>query len=83
LFSPLEMLISLLLNSLSRHNEFAADAFAAEHTGAPESMIAALKKLAADNLANPTPHPFYVFIHYSHPPLLRRIAALRAAAAGK
>lgn len=83
LLTPLEMLLAPLLHLLSRHNEFAADAFAAEHTGEPESLIAALKKLSADNLANLTPHPFYVLIHYSHPPLLQRIAALRALAGGK
>jgi STE24 endopeptidase len=82
LFTPIELVLSLLMNILSRHNEFEADAFAAEHTGAPESMIEALKKLSADNLANLTPHPFYVLLHYSHPPLLQRIAALRALAGG-
>jgi STE24 endopeptidase len=83
LLTPIELVLSLLMNLLSRHNEFAADAFAAEHTGAPASMIGALKKLSVHNLANLTPHPFYVFIHYSHPPLLQRITALRAAAAEK
>lgn len=79
LFTPIEMILSLLMNILSRHHEFAADAFAAEHTGDPASMIEALKKLSVHNLANLTPHPFYVLLHYSHPPLVRRIAALRAA----
>lgn len=83
LLTPIELILSLLMNILSRHNEFEADAFAAEHTGNPASMIAALKKLSADNLANLTPHPFYVFLHYSHPPLLQRINALREGAAGK
>lgn len=83
LFTPMELVLSLLMNILSRHNEFEADAFAAEHTGNPESMIAALKKLSADNLANLTPHPFYVLLHYSHPPLLQRITALREVADGK
>ncbi len=83
LFTPIEMILSLLMNLLSRHNEYEADAFAARHTGEPESMIGALKKLAANNLANLTPHPFYVLLHYSHPPLIRRIAALRALAGGQ
>jgi STE24 endopeptidase len=39
-------------------------------------MISALKKLSVDNLSNLTPHPFYVFLHYSHPPVLERIRAL-------
>ncbi len=83
LFTPIELVLSLLMNILSRHNEFEADAFAAEHTREPESMIDALKKLSVDNLANLTPHPFYVLLHYSHPPLLQRITALRATAGGK
>jgi len=83
LFTPIEMVLSPLMNLLSRHNEFEADAFAARHTGTPESMISALKKLSADNLANLTPHPFYVLLHYSHPPLVRRIAALRTSTGGK
>jgi STE24 endopeptidase len=82
LFTPIELVLSLLMNLLSRHNEFEADAFATRHTGESESMISALKKLSADNLANLTPHPFYVLLHYSHPPLIRRIAALRTSAGG-
>jgi len=42
-----------------------------------ENLVAALKKLARDNLANLAPHPFYVFLHYSHPPLLARIREMR------
>lgn len=77
LFTPIEMLLSPLMNMLSRHNEFEADRFAGEKIGEPESLISALKKLSVHNLANLTPHPFYVFLHYSHPPLLQRIAVLR------
>jgi len=39
-------------------------------------MVAALKKLSVDNLSNLTPHPFYVFLNYSHPPVLQRIQFL-------
>ena len=77
LFTPIEMILNPLFQTLSRHHEFQADAFAAQTTGKPESMIKALKKLGHDNLANLTPHPLYVFLHYSHPPLLARIKALR------
>ena len=83
LFTPIEMILSLLMNILSRHNEFEADRFAGDNTGEPERMIDALKKLSADNLANLTPHPFYVLLHYSHPPLLQRIAALREMMGGE
>jgi STE24 endopeptidase len=37
-----------------------------------------LKKLSATNLSNLTPHPFFVFLNYSHPPLLQRIQAIQA-----
>ncbi len=77
LFTPLEMLLSMVMNVWSRHNEFEADRFAVRTTGTADFLIKALKKLAANNLANLTPHPFYVFWHYSHPPLLTRIKAMR------
>ena len=82
LFTPVELVLSILVNLFSRRNEFEADRFAAETTGSGEPLIAALKKLSADNLSNLTPHPLAVFLDYSHPPVLQRIAALRQAAAG-
>lgn len=80
LFKPINKILSVLLAILSRKNEFEADAYAAKHTGSPESLITALKKLSADNLSNLTPHPLLVFLTYSHPPTLKRIAALRSLA---
>ena len=82
LFTPVELVLSILVNLFSRQNEFEADRFAAETTGSGEPLIAALKKLSADNLSNLTPHPLAVFLDYSHPPVLQRIAALRQTAAG-
>ena len=76
LFTPLEMALSPFLHYLSRQHEYQADRFAAEETGNPGAMAAALKKLSVSNLANLTPHPFYVALHYSHPPLLARLRAL-------
>jgi STE24 endopeptidase len=78
LLTPLELLLSVLMNKLSRHNEFEADRFAVQTMGGTEDLILALKKLSVHNLANLTPHPFYVFLHYSHPPLISRITAIRA-----
>ena len=54
-----------------------ADGFTAKTYQKPEALISALKKLSVDNLSNLTPHRFYVFINYSHPPVLQRITALR------
>jgi len=77
LYSPVEMILSVFMQIFSRKNEFEADSFAAETTKDSQSMIDALKKLSADNLSNLTPHPFYVFLNYSHPPVLQRIKALK------
>jgi len=78
LFSPIEMVLSIFMQIFSRKNEFEADRYAVETTGQPNDMINVLKKLTADNLGNLTPHPFYVFLNYSHPPTLERIRAIRA-----
>jgi STE24 endopeptidase len=77
LYSPVSMILSMFMQMQSRRHEYQADAFAAKTTGQPEVMISALKKLSADNLSNLTPHPFYAFLNYSHPPVLQRIKALR------
>jgi STE24 endopeptidase len=76
LYTPIEMVLSIALQAVSRRNEYEADRFAAATTKQPRSLIDALKKLAANNLSNLTPHPFYVFLNYSHPPLRERIRAL-------
>ncbi len=75
LYSPISMIISLVLNSLSRKHEFRADKFATEQ-GFGEELISGLKKLTEKDLSNLTPHPFYVLFHYSHPTLLNRIRAI-------
>ena len=77
LFTPIELVLSVLVNSFSRRYEFEADAFAADTTGSAEPLVTALKKLSADSLSNLTPHPLQVFLHHSHPPVLHRITALR------
>lgn len=79
LFSPVSGITGLLMSLYSRRNEYEADAYAREtYSGA--ALAEALKKLSVDSLSNLYPHPAYVFFHYSHPPLLRRLAALRQAA---
>jgi STE24 endopeptidase len=78
LFTPIDLVLSIVVNLFSRKHEFEADAFAAETTGTVEPMVTALTKLSADSLSNLTPHPLQVFLHHSHPSVLRRIAALRA-----
>ena len=77
LFAPIDLFLGTLLQMRSRKNEYQADRFAVRTTRDPDAMIDALKKLAADNLSNLAPHPFYVFLHYSHPPMLARVEAIR------
>lgn len=81
LFTPVEMILSIFMNILSRKNEYEADHFAVQTVEQPASMIVALKKLAKNNLSNLTPHPFHSFLNDSHPPLLERIRAIRSALA--
>ncbi len=77
LYSPLNLIASLLFNGISRRHEFEADSYAAATTGSPVHLIAGLKILSRENLSNLTPHPLHVFFHSSHPPILARIIALR------
>ncbi len=76
LYSPISTVIGLATNVFSRKNEYTADRFTKENYNG-EALIKALKKLSSKNLSNLTPHPVYVFFHYSHPTLLQRIRALR------
>ena len=77
LFRPLEEILSIFNNLISRKNEFAADTFSKETTNDPESLISGLKKLSVESLSNLTPIKFKVFMDYSHPPVIERIKALR------
>jgi STE24 endopeptidase len=75
LYSPLSVIAGIGLNYWSRKNEYQADRFAGEHYGG-KYLASALKKLSINNLSNLTPHPAYVFFHYSHPTLLQRLKKL-------
>jgi len=77
LYSPIELLLSILLHMISRRHEYQADSFVAETIEEPRSLVDALKRLSATNLSNLAPHPFYVFLNYSHPPLLQRVQAIQ------
>ncbi len=77
LYSPIEFLTGVVMQAISRKNEYEADEFAAKTIQNPETMINTLKKLSVDNLSNLTPHPFYAFLNYSHPTVLERINAIR------
>jgi STE24 endopeptidase len=77
LYSPLSLIIGVSANFYSRRNEFEADNFVKENYK-PEILASALKKLSVKNLSNMMPHPVYVFFHYSHPPLLKRLEKLES-----
>jgi STE24 endopeptidase len=77
LYTPISLFIAILTNVLSRRYEYQADRFAVSTYRHPESFINALKKLSVDNLSNLTPHPWKVFLSYTHPPVLKRIEAIR------
>ena len=76
LYSPIGLITGILMNILSRKNEYEADKFAKDSYNG-NFLELALKKLSVDSLSNLYPHPLYVFVHYSHPPLLKRLARLK------
>ena len=77
LYSPISLVTSVFTTAMSRKNEFEADAYALETTQKPEPLISMLKGLSASNLSHLTPHPLMVFLSYSHPPVVDRIAAVQ------
>ncbi len=74
-FMPLNVVLGILVNAISRKAEYKADAYAKAMTSR-DSMIGALKKLARQNFSNLTPHALQVTLEYSHPPMHKRIEAL-------
>ncbi len=75
LYSPISMVMGIIRSYVSRRNEYAADRYAVEKYKA-EPMKNGLKKLSILNLSNLRPHPFTVFVTYSHPTLLQRLEAI-------
>ena len=75
IYSPINTILSILLNIKSRKNEYEADNFAVR-SYKKKPLITALKRLSKDNLTNLTPHPLYEFINYSHPTLSKRLDSI-------
>ncbi|MEI7667656.1 MAG: M48 family metallopeptidase, partial [Erysipelotrichaceae bacterium] len=75
LIEPVSLLISIPVSALSRRAEYKADAFAVKLTN-KEDMVEAFKILVTENYSNLSPHPLYVLLHYSHPPISQRLGAI-------
>ena len=76
-YTPINLVLSIAMNFVSRLHERQCDVWAAETVEDPGVMVDALKRLSADNLSNLTPHPMLVFLEYDHPPLLQRVQSVR------
>jgi STE24 endopeptidase len=78
LFTPVSTALGLINNSFSRYNEYQADQYSIDtYPGARDHMYSAFKKLSVESLSNLNPHPWYVAVHYTHPPILDRLANLK------
>ena len=77
LITPINLIIGPVMAAISRKHEYEADNWAVETTEDRNNLIEGLKKLAEKNLSNLSPHPFFVILNYSHPPLLDRINTIR------
>ncbi|CAG9766508.1 unnamed protein product [Ceutorhynchus assimilis] len=73
---PYNTILSFLMTILSRQFEFEADDFAVQ-LNKGVALESALLKLNKDNSGFPVHDWLYSVWHYSHPPLLQRIEALR------
>ncbi len=78
MYAPVSRLLAILGHVFSRRHEFEADAYAVHRGESPLALISALKKLSVEQLSHLTPHWLKVFVDYSHPPVLKRVEAIRA-----
>jgi STE24 endopeptidase len=62
-------------HAMSRHYERQADRFALKLTRNPTAFISAMRRLAAQNLAEEHPSKVVQWLFYSHPPIRERVAA--------
>lgn len=78
MWEPVSFFLGPAGMALSRRFEREADLYSLGITKDSGPLVQALKKMARDNLSNLQPHPLYVWLNYSHPPLLERIRDLEA-----
>jgi STE24 endopeptidase len=67
-----------LMNALSRRHERRADRYALALTSQPAAFISAMKRLAAQNLAEERPSRAVLWFFHTHPPIPQRIDAARS-----
>jgi len=63
-----------VLFAFTRHFEVQSDQYALSRTAAPEHFVTAFEALADQNLADPDPPGWVVWLYHDHPPIARRIA---------
>jgi STE24 endopeptidase len=78
MWEPVSFFLGPAGMALSRRFEREADLYSLRIINDSGPLVRALKKIAKDNLSNLQPHPLYVWLNYSHPPLLERIRDLEA-----
>ena len=71
----LSFVFTPFMSYVSRHNEYAADAYGSK-MGGKENLVSALLKLITENKAFPKSHPLVIFFYYTHPPVLERLQEL-------
>ena len=76
LYTPIEVVLSVVMQAISRKHEYEADSWSVQTFRHPGELSEALRKLSKENLSNLAPHPFYVSLNYSHPPLLQRVRGI-------
>lgn len=75
ILTPVDTVLKLLINVMSRKFEYEADAFAVG-LGYKDELAKSLIKLQVQNLSTMDADPLYSAYHYTHPILPERLRAL-------
>ncbi len=81
IFGVTSMLLSLVATGYGRRIEAAADAYALELTGDPDSFISAMTRLTDQNLAEAEPNRWLEILFHDHPSYRSRVNMARYYAA--
>jgi STE24 endopeptidase len=71
------LLTTPVVNAWLRRNEHRADRFALAMTERPDAFVSAMRRLAAQNLAEERPSTTTLWLFHTHPPFEQRIQAAR------